>query len=162
MRSAAFVLVAAFALDAAIAAGLGAAPVRDGAILTNSGSTNIRGYQVAIWSDGAAALIDGGARRPLAGIAPALARQFFIDAKRTRAAGATGGSCTKSVSFGTRTTVAWHGWTSPDLSCPTTGAARALAADVAQIQATLAVRPAPRRPLRRALQIMKPAVSPSP
>ena len=47
-----------------------------------------------------------------------VAARFFADLKAARAANVSGSPCMKSASFGTTTHVSWHGWTSPDLDCP--------------------------------------------
>ena len=65
----------------------------------------------------------------------ATATKFFVDVKAARSNGQQLGHCMKSASFGTRTHVQWHGWTSPDLTCPPfTPQVGALAQDVSAIQ----------------------------
>ncbi len=105
----------------------GAATARDGAVIVDSGSTNTAGYRIEIWSDGAATVAlhrraaAPGAPQPFSVGADVTAR-FFADLKAAKAANMTGSPCMKSASFGTTTRVSWHGWTSPDLDCPSENA----------------------------------------
>ncbi len=126
---------------------------RDGAIITNSGSTNTAGYQIKVWSDGAmqataqprrfVASVGGVAHS--ASVSAAVSAKFFVDLSAARAENAQGHPCMKSVSFGSRTNVSWHGWNSPDLSCPISSTAlRALAADVGAITSASGVQTGPR------------------
>lgn len=85
----------------------------DGAAIVNTGSTNTLGWQIEIRSDGVGHV----AQRPFS-VSALQAQRFLRDARAARDAGAAGRGCMKSVSFGTRLTVAYHGWISPDLSCP--------------------------------------------
>ncbi len=112
----------------------------DGATIVNSGSTNTIGWRVALRSNGSGwvaagrAGSEGGART--FSVSSRVAREFFADLHAARAAGSTGGHCMKSASFGSVLNVFWHGWRSPDLSCPATAAPlRSLAVDVQQIVA---------------------------
>lgn len=115
--------------------------VRDGGVIRDSGSTNDLGYTIKVWSDGrtwwAASDKQGtitGAPHP-GRVAPALARRFLADAQAARDARASVPACMKSASFGSTLTVLWHGWVSPDLSCPGgDAAARRLRADVLAIR----------------------------
>ncbi len=149
---------------------------RDGAVITNSGSTNTAGFTIKVWSDGSAA--EGPSGRSATSTGPAkrfnvptdLTRSFFAHVKAARDAGAASeGGCMKSASFGTRLTVQWHGWTSPDLSCPSSDATlQALAADVARLQAMAKPSTALRRgllpnePRRTVPSDMTPAPTPTP
>ena len=95
----------------------------DGANIVNSGSTNTRGWQIKFRSDGnGVANAAGSEPSPFPArtfIAPSsLVVQFFRDVEAARVANPAGRGCMKSASFGTRLTVTYHGWTSPDLSCP--------------------------------------------
>lgn len=113
----------------------------DGAHIVNSGSTNTPAYEIRIWSDGHARVTTKGNTNNVR-IDPGVARQFFADAKKAKAENATGAACMKSASFGSKTTVLYHGWRSPDVTCPLTGTLAALASDVAVIsQALDPVRP---------------------
>ncbi|MDQ2681862.1 MAG: hypothetical protein M3Y21_12730, partial [Candidatus Eremiobacteraeota bacterium] len=89
---------------------------------------------------------------------------FFTDVKAARDEHAMGHPCMKSASFGTRTNVSWHGWTSPDLSCPTTTPAlSALAQDVRSIIGASAMTNAPRMmhlPVNEPRRAEPPATSP--
>lgn len=121
---------------------LGRAHREEVASIVNSGSTNAHGYHIEVSSTGRAR-IAGNAHGWL-NIGGRLARKFFIDLKTARTAAAPGVPCMKSASFGARTTVVWHEWTSPDLECPASGTLVTLKADVLAIS-SLAVQ-APRRP----------------
>ena len=146
----------ALALTAAVAAGASAAPVRDGAIITNSGSTNTAAYRIKLWSDGSASVqVQGRAARSYRADADATAR-FFTDVKAARSNPGTPQHCMKSASFGTVTTVAWHGYTSVDLQCPPfTPSVAKLAADVTAVQASANLGGAIRRiPLPRDVRMI--------
>ena len=115
---------------------LSAAPIRDGAVITNSGSTNTLGYSIKVWSGGDAAISmrRGTAARAFR-IDNDLATRFFNDVKAARANPGVPAHCMKSASFGTTTNVAWHNYTSFDLQCPPLSAAVAtLAQDVKLIE----------------------------
>jgi hypothetical protein len=97
------------------------------AIITQSGSTNSRGYKVVIHNDGSATAEIGGANFGLR-TEPSRSQQFppgTIDTKTLRrlltqigdVSGIPTGSCAKSVSFGTRTQIAYASKTSGDLQC---------------------------------------------
>jgi hypothetical protein len=101
----------------------------DGATIANSGSTNAIGWQIEIRSDGSGVV----GRHNFSVPAPQ-ARRFLRDARAARDSRVEGRGCMKSVSFGTRLTVTYHGWTSPDLSCPAASQLLAqLARDARQI-----------------------------
>jgi hypothetical protein len=97
------------------------------AVITQSRSTNTRGYKVVIHNDGSATAEIGGAS--LAGrTEPPRSQQFppgTIDAKTLRrllteigdVSSIPTGGCAKSVSFGTRTQITYAGKTSGDLQC---------------------------------------------
>lgn len=168
---------------AAVAAGLTMLPALavaarlDAAVVRNSGSTNAPGYTITVWTGGRATVQTiskagapaGGVRT--SAVPRSLAAQFLNEAaaaRRENAAAEPG--CMKSASFGSTTTVSWHGWTSGDLACPQTGAhARVLAAVVGQIaRVTAAGQPAgrlihlPINEPRRAPIENSPAPRPSP
>ncbi len=108
---------------------------QDSASIVNSGSTNAAGYRIELSSEGHARIAV-----PYINAFPvsrALVRRFFDDLRRARKSGAPGPPCMKSASFGTRTTVVWHEWTSPDLDCPRSGAMAQLQTDVNDIRASL-------------------------
>ena len=119
----------------------GAAGPRDGAVIVDSGSTNTSGYRIQVWSDGSASIVlqkrgvTQGASKPFA-ITPSVTTQFFANLKAVRTANVNTLPCMKSASFGTTTRVSWHGWTSPDLDCPSDQAVlNALVASVSKIRA---------------------------
>ena len=100
-----------------------ATPVRDGATIVDSGSTNTPGYRIDVWSDGSATIVmqnrgvTNGTTKSFT-VALSVANRFFADLKAVKSGNVTGQRCMKSASFGTTTRVTWHGWTSPDLDCP--------------------------------------------
>jgi len=136
---------------------IGAGAPRDGATIVNSGSTNTAGYTVAVWSDGEASLsIRGGTTRTFA----------IPSEESAREANAPAQFCMKSASFGTRTVVTWHGWTSPDLQCPPQEASTAaLAQDVRRIVAASGLAGPPHRiglpPSLRKIPQTTPEVTPT-
>jgi hypothetical protein len=138
-----------FTLVMALAAApaLSFAAQRDGATIHNSGSTNTAGFTIAVWSDGTGnvSLQQGNPRAVK--LSGDLATRLFTDLQVARAENAPPPHCMKSVSFGTTTSVAWHGWQSPDLQCPPLSpAVAALAKDVEAIEAAVGTSPGmPRR-----------------
>ena len=155
---------------AALAAVAAAAARADGAVIHNSGSTNTSGYSIKVWSDGRGELTMG--RGPGWGtgrvfnVDPSVAQRFFSNVKAAREDPGTPGHCMKSASFGTTTTVQWHGWNSPDLQCPPfSSAVQAIAADVRDIQTAANIGsqlhriPLPREP--RMIPSAAPEVSPT-
>jgi len=95
------------------------------AIITQSRSTNSRGYKVVIHNDGSATAEIGGTSLR---IEPSRSQQFppgTIDIKTLRrlltqigdVSRIPTGSCAKSVSFGTRTQITYASKTSGDLQC---------------------------------------------
>ncbi len=152
----------------ALAAAAAARP--DGAVIHNSGSTNTSGYSIKLWSDGRGELTMG--RGPGWGtgtvfnVDPSVAQEFFSNVKAARQDPGSPGHCMKSASFGTTTTVQWHGWNSPDLQCPPfSPAVQAVAANVRTIQAAANIGnqlrriPLPREP--RMIPSTSPEVSPT-
>ncbi len=116
-------------LFAALAIGscMAAAPP-DTAVIVNSGSTNSYGYTIQVSSEGKGTVtlqerggVAARAAKPFT-VPAAAAAQFFADLAAARKANVTSAPCMKSASFGTSTHITWQGWTSPDLSCPPTGA----------------------------------------
>lgn len=145
-----------------LASGFAIAAGRDSATIRNTGSTNSRGYSIVVSSDGFAE-VNGIARAAL--IPASLIRTFFGDLAAARAARAAGTPCLKSASFGSRTVVSWHGWTSPDLECPGDRHVASLASDVRAIAAKAGLSATPRRiPLLRhePRQLLRPSPSPEP
>ena len=116
----------ALAAAAAVAKGL------DGAQISNSGSTNTAAFEIRVWSDGRAKVSAGGTTRD-ARISNA--RKFFDDLKAAKRTNGAAVPCMKSASFGSRTIVKYHGWNSPDLSCPATGPLGSVKDDVDSIVA---------------------------
>lgn len=118
-----------------LASGLASGAERDGAVITNSGSTNTAGYAIKVWSDGSGEVsLRGGATRNIK-VDVDLVNKFFADVKAARANPGRPGRCMKSASFGTTTSVLWHEYQSVDLQCPPfTTEVTALAADVRNIQ----------------------------
>ncbi len=120
----------------------------DLAVIVNSGSTNTAGYTLRVRESGWTTLEQGGAPVRRKRVAEPLVTRLFAD---LRAAGSLAalprGRCMKSVSFGSVTTVAYHGETSSDLSCPSgSSAASALAHDADALRDAVGVAPfAPRR-----------------
>jgi hypothetical protein len=97
------------------------------AIITQSGSTNSRGYKVVIHNDGSATAEIGGTSFAFR-TEPSRSQQFppgTIDTKTLRrlltqigdVSRIPIGSCAKSVSFGTRTQITYASKTSGDLQC---------------------------------------------
>lgn len=120
---------------------LGAAPAPDSATIENSGSTNGAPWTIVVRSNATGTTSINDAAPQAFRLSASLAAAFFRDLVTARAAGSTvGGTCRKSASFGSRTNVDWHGWTSPDVSCPSRLAALiALTADVTRIQAAAGI-----------------------
>jgi hypothetical protein len=117
---------------------LSTAAQRDGATIHNSGSTNTAGFTIAIWSDGTGnvSMQNGNPRAVV--ISDDLTTRFFTDLQAARTENAPPSHCMKSASFGTTTSVAWHGWQSPDLQCPSSSPnMSALAKDVQAIEAAV-------------------------
>jgi hypothetical protein len=126
-----------------------AAQMRDGAVIRNSGSTNFSGYTIKVWSDGSTWAVHSNRAgeqmgSPITGhISPTLAQTFLHDAQQARKNRVISRPCMKSASFGTVTTVLYHGWNSPDLECPGDGFVVALGADAHKIAALLKIQGMP-------------------
>ncbi len=146
----------------------------DGASITNSGSTNAAGYRVDLWSTGRARVVpshtatsqqtSAGSSAVYQSIDSRLTRKFFRDLKLARIAAARSVPCMKSASFGTRTTVVWHGWISPDLDCPLDGAVADLKDDAHAIASRLGLSGTRERVIRlpRNEPRAAPAMTPTP
>jgi hypothetical protein len=162
IRTAAKAVALALGLLAVCAA---AAPLRDGAVIVGSGSTNTAGFHIDVWSDGTgvfAVMGRGGSEQSTPksfNFSASVASRFFEDLKAARAGNATGVPCMKSASFGTTTRVEWHDWTSPDLDCPAENALTA--ALVRDVNAIRAAAGADAVPVHRGIPIAPPA-SPEP
>ena len=118
------------------AAAVSAATSDDGAVITNSGSTNTRGYAIKVWSNGNAQItMKGSAATREFRIDDDLATRLFTDVKAARSNPGTAGHCMKSASFGTTTGITWHDYSSYDLQCPPlTSEVAALAQDVKLVE----------------------------
>ncbi|GAC1545484.1 MAG: hypothetical protein NVS3B16_14910 [Vulcanimicrobiaceae bacterium] len=125
-------------------------PQSGDATIANSGSTNTAGYTVVVHPDFSADVSAGGATE-----------RKTVDARRARRLFATlraamplgdlpAGRCMKSASFGSVTTIAYGGQTTPDLSCGggTTLRDLARAANAVVEQLHLALRPSRGRLVR--------------
>jgi len=137
--------------------------LEDGASIVDSGSTNTEGFKVNVWSTGRARILSAGGSG-LAHIDGELSRKFLADLKAARNSNAQGQPCVKSASFGTRTTVVWHGWTSPDLQCPVAGPLTAVKADADAIVRQLHISLRPQRTIhlpRNEPRAVPPMPSPS-
>jgi hypothetical protein len=114
-------------------------PMRDGAVIRNSGSTNFAGYIIKVWSDASASAAPANRAGQPTGppayrrIPKSVTQKFFHDLREARAHRVISQPCMKSASFGTVTVVTWHGWTSPDLQCPGGGSVTSLANEVRRI-----------------------------
>ena len=155
-------------------AAVAAAQMRDGGVIRNSGSTNFSGYTIKVWSDGSTWAVHSGRSGTPVGTAVSghipenLAQTFLHDAQQARKNRVVSQHCMKSASFGTVTTVEYHGWTSPDLECPGDGFVVALGADAHKIAALLKVQGArprgllPNEPRRIPVEGTPSQASPSP
>jgi hypothetical protein len=136
------VTIVTLALASAAAFG---APMRDGGVIRNSGSTNFSGYTIKVWSDGSTWAVHSNRNgtaldTPVTGhISAALAKRFLDDAQSARRNRVSSQSCMKSASFGSSTVALYHRWTSPDLECPGDGFVVALGADAHKIAAALKI-----------------------
>ncbi len=109
------------------------------ATIRNSGSTNTQAYTVVVHPDRTADVtVDGETSH--ASVATAQARWLFT---KLRAAGPLDAiatrHCMKSSSFGSATTIAFDGHTSPDLTCTSDATARELVRTANAIVAQLGI-----------------------
>jgi hypothetical protein len=121
---------------------------RDSAIIRNSGSTNTSGYTITVWSDATGSVEVAGKIDSSFVLPGDLNARFFTELHAASAStdAAPEHHCMKSASFGTRTTVQWHGWNSPDLQCPPLSPSLgALASDVNAIESAAGISGGPRR-----------------
>jgi len=117
---------------------LAAAPCRlDGARILDTGSTNVPGFTIAVRSDGTGwwrpsmRMGKPEAAKHTFTIAEGIARRFLAAMERGRAQGVRGVPCMKSASFGHSVFAIWHGWRSPDITCPLdTATARRIATSI--------------------------------
>jgi hypothetical protein len=113
-------------------------------LIVNGGSTNFAGFKIAIERDGAAVyeMASGVARGH---VAPATAKWLFARLAADRPLDKLPtGQCMKSVSFGSSTTIAWNGETTPDITCAGDPRVQELNRTVAAIEKQLGVVPQPR------------------
>lgn len=116
----------------------------DGAHILNSGSTNRAAFDIAVRTGGLTRVTSDGTTREIR-IDAKVAQQFLADAKAVKGMGRQAATqCMKSASFGSVSTVTYHGWRSPDLNCPVSGSLAKLASDV-NVIAGLASTPSRRR-----------------
>jgi hypothetical protein len=115
------------------AAGSTGSPLPDRAVITQTASTNTKGYVITVSATGTATVETGGLTRSVQIPAP-LADRLYADLDRAGdLAALPAGSCMKSASFGTRTEIAYRGARSPDLGCAQNAVERDLQADAAAI-----------------------------
>jgi hypothetical protein len=120
------------------------------ALIRNSGSTNTAGYAIVVHPDGTADVTLGGSVTHKTIDAPQ-AKWLFEKLKAAMPlSGMVGGHCMKSASFGTVTTIAYDGESTPDLSCPGSADVRELARTVNIIVGQLGI---PLRPSRTILRL---------
>ncbi len=140
---------------------------RDSAIIRNSGSTNTSGYTITVWSD-ATGSVDVAGKTSTFVLQRDLDARFFTDVHAATAStdAVPEHHCMKSASFGTRTTVQWQAWTSPDLQCPPLSPSLgALARDVNAIESAAGIMGGPHRiglpPSLRKIPSATPEVQPT-
>ncbi|MDH2909044.1 MAG: hypothetical protein HKL92_08230 [Candidatus Eremiobacteraeota bacterium] len=104
---------------------IAAAPCRlDGARIFDTGSTNAQGYTIALHSDGtgwwrpSSRMGQPTAPEHTFTIAQGIARRFLDALSDGRAQHVRSVPCMKSASFGHSVFAIWHGWRSPDITCP--------------------------------------------
>ena len=149
-----FLKLAAVPALAILAATTAAVAGQDAATITNSGSTNTAGYTITVRANGTAVYGVRPSRMVSAvmrtgRVSQSLARHFFADLKAAKnMAPMVNTHCMKSASFGYSETVSYHGWMSPDLTCPPLGGPIApLRADVGAIVTALSINVTPGRPV---------------
>jgi len=112
------------------------------AVIVNSGSTNFSGYTLVIHPDFSAEVAVNGVARQTA-VLEADAKSLFAKLDGAMPLDSLAiGHCMKSASFGTTTTIAYHGKVTPDLSCGVDAAGRELARAAAVITSKLNIVPA--------------------
>lgn len=114
-------------------------PAADAATIRNSGSTNTAGYTIVVKRDFTADVTQNGTTTTAA-VAAAQAKWLFAKLREAAPLDALPGrTCMKSASFGSSTTIAYAGATTPDLSCATNAAARELNRTIGVIAQQLGV-----------------------
>jgi hypothetical protein len=113
----------------------------DDAVIRNSGSTNVGGYVVVVHPDFSVDVyVNGGTQRTT--VAPAQAKWLFAKLNEAMPLPDLAVThCMKSMSFGTRTTIAYKGQVTPDLSCGGSDQTRELSRTAAIIVDQLGVKP---------------------
>jgi hypothetical protein len=112
------------------------------AVIRNSGSTNTSGYTVVVHADFSVDVYDRGTTRHDTSVEPQT-KWLFAKLKADEPFASLGvAGCMKSASFGTTTTVAYDGSTTPDLTCSGSPNTRELARTVEAIVARLDIKPA--------------------
>lgn len=118
------------------------------ATIENTGSTNTYGYRILVSRYGHVGYTNG-TRHGQDDLPDALSAKFFSDLQAAvPLASEPQGSCVKSASFGTYTTVTYQGQRSPDLSCPANRPQQALYDDVLAIDRFLNIANYPKRPIQ--------------
>jgi hypothetical protein len=114
------------------------------ALIVNGGSTNFAGFKIAVARDGTAvSQMPSGVA--LAHVAPATAKWLFEHLAADRPLDKLPpGECMKSVSFGSSTTIAWNGETTPDITCTSDPRVAELNRTVSAIEKQLGIVPQPR------------------
>jgi hypothetical protein len=113
-------------------------------VIRSSGSTNAWGYTIVIGSDGRATYTQSGSQG-VAAVPVRLVSRILADLRAAPPLNQLAeGHCMKSVSFGITLTIEHQGRTSPDLTCPTSHAARRLAEEAGAIARAIGVNNRPR------------------
>lgn len=114
-------------------------------VIVNSGSTNTIGYRIYVGADGNANFVSGEGPGQAALPADLYARlKADVAAAGPLSKMPMAVGCVKSTSFGTTTTIALAGETSPDLSCAGSEASKKLKDDIDAVVAALKIRNVPR------------------
>jgi len=116
----------------------------DAALIVNGGSTNFAGFKIAVERDGTATYQQpSGVTQGR--VSAATAKWLFEHLAADRPLDKLpSGQCVKSASFGSSTTIAWGGETSPDLGCPGDARVQELNRTVGVIERQLGVTAQPR------------------
>ena len=109
------------------------------AVIRNSGSTNSAGYTLVVRPDSTAEIMQNGTTSTAA-VAEPQVKWLFAKLHEAQVPGALPErGCMKSASFGSSTTIAYEGVTTPDLTCGVTPLARELSRTVAVITQQLGI-----------------------
>jgi hypothetical protein len=128
------------------------------AVITRSASTNRAGFSLVVRPTGAVTARLGTLTQ-VVHVGTGLVKQLYADLDRAGELDRLpAGHCLKSASFGTTTSIAYKGWSSPDLQCAQNSAERALQSDVDAIS-TQALKGMPQR--RRTLPVFIRPASPN-